>query len=129
MEPITLSIEVRNSGSVAFTDAVVVFYLDGREIEGSETDLNVEANSTATVTYKYVPKGLSSGEHSFYILNKEGGTIDGIGADHAITFYYNQGNYDLLSALMVVLVVLMLVLIVWVYRKPVKNFGKPKSRK
>lgn len=63
MEPITLSIEVRNSGSVAFTDAVVVFYLDGREIEGSETDLNVEANSTATVTYKYVPKGLSSGEH------------------------------------------------------------------
>ena len=129
IEPITLSITVHNSGSVAFTDAVVVFYLDGKLIEGSEQDLNVAANSSTTVTYKYVPKDLSSGSHTFYILNTEGGTINGIGEDYAITFYYNQGSYDLLSAFMVIMVVLMLVLIVWVYRKPVKNFGKPKSRR
>lgn len=32
-------------------------------------------------------------------------------------------------ALAILFVILMIAVIVWIYRKPVKNFGKPKSRR
>ncbi|MBE6527083.1 MAG: hypothetical protein E7Z63_04870 [Thermoplasmata archaeon] len=129
MEPIKLTVSVENTGAADLYNGKVVFYLDGELIEGSETDVSVKAGATTDVSYSYLPDGLSSGKHTYYIEATDGSVIQGIGADNKVTFYYEDGNYDWINYLMVVLIVVMLLLLVWVFRKPVKNFGKPKSRR
>ena len=32
-------------------------------------------------------------------------------------------------ALLVIVIILLIIVMAWVYRKPVKNYGKPKSRR
>lgn len=129
MQPITLSINLENTGKTDIYKSTVVFYVDGTLVEGSETEVTVAAGATTTVTYDYLPDGLSSGKHTYYIVSADETEIGGIGADHKSTFYYNQGNNDLFIYIAAIFVVLMAILLIWVFRKPVKNRGKPKARK
>ncbi|MDD4222216.1 MAG: CARDB domain-containing protein [Candidatus Methanomethylophilus sp.] len=127
--PIKLSITLENTGSLDLTDAKVYFYLDDKLIEDSKTTLTVAAGDSDTITYDYVPDGLSSGSHTFKVLPAEGSYIgiDGLGDE--TTFYYNVSSYDWASYLMAALFVVMLVILVYVMAKPVKNYGKPKARR
>ena len=129
MEPIKLTISLDNTGAADLYNGKVVFYLDGEVIEGSETEVSVNAGASTDVTYNYLPDGLSKGKHTYYIVATDGSVIDGIGADAKVTFYYEDGDYDWANYLLLVLIVVMLLLLVWVFRKPVRNFGKPKSRR
>ena len=129
IEPITLSVTINNTGSTDLYKGKVLFYLDGQAIDGSEKELNLTAGSSTTVTYDYMPTELSAGKHTYYIQAVDGTVIDGIGADNAVTFYYEQGDYSLFNYLLLLVIVILLLLLVWVFRKPVKNFGKPKSRR
>ena len=129
MQPITLSINLENTGKTDIYKSTVVFYVDDALVEGSETEVTVAAGATTTVTYNYLPDGLSSGKHTYYIVSADETEIGGIGADHKSTFYYNQGNNDLFIYIAAIFVVLMAILLIWVFRKPVKNRGKPKARK
>ncbi|MCQ2079879.1 MAG: Ig-like domain-containing protein [archaeon] len=129
MEPITLSVTVSNSGSLAVSDAPVYFYVDGKKIEDSKTTLTVAADSSATLTYKYFDKDLSSGKHTYYVLPADEAHIEGLSAENSHSFYYNQGSQDYMVYIMIVIVVLLLIVLVVVYRRPVKNYGKPKARR
>ena len=54
-------------------------------------------------------------------------SIEGLGEEH--TFYIGDNSYTWVTALLVLVIILLLFVMVWVYRKPVKNYGKPKSRR
>jgi len=129
MEPVKLTISLDNTGAADLYNGKVVFYLDGELIEGSETEVSVNAGESTDVTYSYLPDGLSHGKHTYYIVATDGSVIDGIGADDKVTFYYEDGDYNVVNYLLVILIVVMLLLLVWVFRKPVRNLGKPKSRR
>jgi hypothetical protein len=53
--------------------------------------------------------------------------ISGLGVEH--TFYSNDNDYAWLTALALIILILLLIWAYRVYRKPIKNFGKPKSRR
>ena len=129
IEPITFSVTINNTGSTDLYKGKVQFYLDGQVITDSEKEINLSAGSSTTLTYDYMPTELSAGKHTYYIQAVDGTVIDGIGADNAVTFYYKQGDYSLFNYLLLLGIVIFLILLVWVFRKPVKNFGKPKSRR
>ncbi len=126
--PLTLSVKLENTGSLAITNTTVFFYVDGKKIDDSEQKISIEAGSSETVTYKYFDKNLSSGRHTYCLMAGDTAyAIEGLGVEYE--FYYHQGDYNYMVYLMVVLLIIMIIFVVWVFRKPVKNYGKPKARR
>ncbi|MBR6871381.1 MAG: hypothetical protein IKM91_07180, partial [Candidatus Methanomethylophilaceae archaeon] len=64
-----------------------------------------------------------------WLESANGGVVDIEGLDEKHDFYVGDNDYSVYIALVVLFVILAIILLVWVYRKPVKNFGKPKSRR
>lgn len=127
-EPITLSITVANNGSLAVTDATVYFYVDGQRIDDSEQTLTVEADGTKTVTYDFFDKNLSSGKHTYSLQAGDSAyTIEGLGTEYS--FYYDQDSLDYMTYIIVFILIILIIFAIWVFRKPVKNYGKPKARR
>lgn len=127
-QPITLSVTLTNTGSLAVTNAVVYFYVDGQKITDSEQKITIEAGGNKTVTYKYFDKNLSSGKHTYSLNAGDSAyTIEGLGVEYE--FYYNQGDLNYMVYLIVLVLVILVIFAVWVFRKPVKNYGKPRSRR
>ena len=128
LSPITLSVTVSNTGSLAINNAKVYFYVDGVKVDDSEQNLSVAAGSSATVTYKYYSANLSHGEHTYYLSAGDSSyNLNGLGDKQ--TFYYEQGNMDYMNWIMILIIVILVIIGIWVYRKPVKNYGKPKARR
>ncbi len=103
--------------------------IDGERIDDSYTTVDLDKDGSTTVTYKWITDS-GNGKHSFYLEAADGGNmvkIEGLGDVH--DFYIGDNSYTWLVALMVVTVILLLLVMVWVYRKPVKNYGKPKARR
>ncbi len=133
LDPITLTVNLTNSGTLAINNAKVYLYVDGAKVADENVDdnaktLTVEAGATATLTYKYYNANLSSGAHTYYVTAGDASyTLSGL--EEEKTFYYNQGNLDYMNWIMILLIVIIAIVGVWVYRKPVKNYGKPKARR
>ena len=126
--PITLSVtlKVPSSAGVGFSNNVY-FYVDGVKCDDSEQMLTINPGETKTVQYKYYNHNLSSGKHTYYVAAGE--NVDVTGLDAKQTFYYEQSTQDYLLWIAGIIVVLMILFAVWVFRKPVKNYGKPKARR
>ncbi len=133
IDPVTLTVTLTNSGTLAINNAKVYLYVDGAKVADSMVDdnaktLTVEAGATATLTYKYYNANLSSGAHTYYVTAGDASyTLSGL--EEEKTFYYNQGNMDYMNWIMILIIVIIAIIGVWVYRKPVKNYGKPKARR
>ncbi len=133
IDPITLTVTLTNSGTLAISNAKVYLYVDGAMVDDSMVDdnaqtLSVEAGASKTLTYKYYNANLSNGEHKYYVAAGEGSyTLSGLQVEKS--FYYNQGNMDYMNWIMILIIVIVAIVGVWVYRKPVKNYGKPKARR
>lgn len=123
IEPVKLSATVENNGSID-VDATVYFFVDGKRVENSDTDLSVVAGKSATITYDFNATGLSHGKHTFYVENNDGSVHAGDG-----TFYYKQGSLDYMIYIMAIVLIIIVIAFVYVLRKPVKNYGKPKARR
>lgn len=121
--PITLSATVSNNGEVDI-DTTVYFFVDGNKVEDSATTLKVSSGSSSTITYKYYEPGLSSGQHSFYVATSDGSIVL-----EKSTFYYEDENYDWLNYIMAMIFIVVIIAFIYVVRKPVKNYGKPKARR
>ena len=129
VEPIVLSATLKNDAS-AERALTIYFVINGVQVDDSKQDVTVPANGTKEVTYDYVVKDVS--ETTFYLVADEatfGGQVSGLGPDHAHTFYVDDKSYTLVEVIAVVLLLIVVFLMIWVYRKPVKNFGKPKARR
>lgn len=129
-EPIVLSVVLNNNSNVDFTDFAVYFYVDGVFVEGSRTLTSVKAGESTTVTHEWVAESLSNGEHKFKVVAGDenvGGTGSISGGEG--TFYVGHTDYGIVNILIGILFVVLLIVVIWLYRKPVKNYGKPKSRR
>lgn len=134
VEPVVLSATVENIGSASRT-FMVYFYLeddngDWNKIDGSGKTVTVAPKATQTVTYEYVVKDIEPG--TFCIIAEDGnvgGEIQGLGTEHAHSFYTKANDYRIIEYTCVAIIVILLFVTLWIYRKPVKNLGKPKARR
>ncbi|MDO5853291.1 MAG: CARDB domain-containing protein [Thermoplasmata archaeon] len=129
VEPVTLSVTVANNSDVDLSGFGVYFYVNGEKLEDSYTTFDLEKEGSTTVTYEYVAD-LSNGQYRFSIQAADTGnlvSITGLGTEY--TFYVGDSSYTLWIALAVMVIILLAIVMVWVYRKPVRNYGKPKSRR
>ena len=129
-EPVTLTVKITNpeTSSLAITDGVFYFMLDGNKIEESKTTKSIAIGDTATFTYELLGSTLSKGKHTYSLVAADNAyNVSGLGTEH--TFYYDQGNMNAYTYLMVLLFIIVTIIAVWIYRKPVKNYGKPKARR
>ncbi|AMH93784.1 hypothetical protein AR505_0062 [methanogenic archaeon ISO4-H5] len=129
-EPVTLTVKITNpeTSSLAITDGVFYFVLDNKRIEESKTTKSIAIGDTATFTYELLGSTLSKGKHTYSLVAADNAyNVSGLGTEH--TFYYDQGNMNAYTYLMVLLFIIVTIIAVWIYRKPVKNYGKPKARR
>lgn len=129
VNPITLSVTLSNERDVPLEGYGVYFVVDGERIDDSYQTITLGKNGETTVTYKWITDS-GNGKHSFQLEAADGGnmvSIEGLGEEH--TFYIGDNSYTWVTALLVLVIILLLFVMVWVYRKPVKNYGKPKSRR
>lgn len=129
VNPITLSVTLNNESDVPLSGYGVYFVIDGERVDDSYQTIDLEKSGSTTVTYKWITDS-GDGKHSYYLEAADGGNmvkIQGLGDVH--DFYIGDNSYTWMVALLVFVVIVLLVIMVWVYRKPVKNYGKPKSRR
>lgn len=133
VEPIVLTATLKNDTSVAVTNLTVAFVIDGREmkVESDHEDMTVGANSTKTLTYKWVTDNVSGGKHTFHLKATSEGMleVDLTGLNDEQMFYVGQDDHMMLTIIFVIILIVLFIVLVWIIRKPVKNFGKPKGRK
>ena len=133
VEPIKLSVELRNNTKVNITGLTIKFVVDGKEYDATEenTNITIPANGTKTVTFDWVVDSPADGRHTFHLTTEFQGVaqaeITGIGQE--IEFFIGQESNTLVTVLMVVITLVLVIILIWVIRKPVKNFGKPKGRR
>jgi hypothetical protein len=131
VEPITLSIDITNNSNVDLKELLLDFYVDGVKVNDDPVEATVAAGSTTTVTYDYAADSISTGSHTFKVVVSDDSLIvDNItGLDENHTFYVGHSSYGWLNILMVAFLIIIVLMAVYIYRKPVKNYGKPKSRR
>lgn len=120
--PITLTAEVTNSSNVAAT-TTVSFLVDGKRVEDSETAVNdLQPGSSKTVSYEWVTT-LGEGRHTYAAVTEDGTVIkEG-------EFYVGHNDYQWATIIMGLLFVILVIVLIYIVRKPVKNYGKPKGRR
>ena len=129
VNPITLSTSISlKDPNVDLSGYGVYFWVDGEKMDDSYKTFNVSSDGTGSVSYDWVADA-ASGKHTYWLESANGGVVDIEGLDEKHDFYVGDNDYTLYIALVVLFVILAIILLVWVYRKPVKNFGKPKSRR
>lgn len=127
--PVTLKVTLKNNSDIDLTGFGVYFYIGGEKMEDSYTTVDLSKEGTASVSYDWVTDS-GNGKYSFSVQPADSGNlvnITGLGEEQ--TFYLGDSSYTVWIVLLVVIIVLLAFSLVWVYRKPVKNYGKPKSRR
>ncbi len=129
VDPITLKVTLKNNSEIDLTGFGVYFYINGEKIEDSYTTVDLSKEGTASVSYKWVTDS-GNGKYTYMVMPADSGNlvnITGLGEEQ--TFYIGDSSYTVWIVLLVVIIILLAFSLVWVYRKPVKNYGKPKSRR
>ncbi|MGN1045099.1 MAG: hypothetical protein ACI4Q9_04000 [Candidatus Methanomethylophilaceae archaeon] len=130
VDPVVLSATLKNEAD-AKRVLTVYFYVNGVKMEDSkQADIEIPANGTKTITYDYLVKDLT--DTTFYLVSDDSpmaGQISGLGPEHSHTFYVAQNSYTLIEVIAVITLIVIIALAVYVYRKPIKNYGKPKARR
>jgi hypothetical protein len=102
----------------------VMFQVDGKLVEGSEQTVEKLAfNAKKTVTYEWVTDSLGEGRHTYTLVTEDGDIIK------TGEFYLGHKDYQWATIIMGILFVILLIALIYVVRKPVKNYGKPKGRR
>ncbi|MBI0583827.1 MAG: hypothetical protein ISF22_06315 [Methanomassiliicoccus sp.] len=124
VEPVVITAQVKNSGSVTLTNVPVQFKADGAVL--NTTTVTIPANSTKTLTYNWTAGGLSNGQHTVEIVldpnNQFVRFLDG-STTFSSTFQVGGTIFGWLNIVLGLIVVLLLVLIFLSY------MGRGKKRK
>ncbi len=129
VNPIVLTVNLKaDNVTLNLEEFGVYFYIDDEKMDDSYTTITLASNGTGLVTYDWIAHPEPNSTHTFYVKSVGGeGMITGL--DEVHVFYANDNDYGGITALAFMLLILLIAAAVWVYRKPVKNFGKPKSRR
>jgi hypothetical protein len=125
--PIVLSATLVNEGG-ELVELDVWFIVNGVKIEESEQQISIGAGQERNITYNWVTESLGHGVHNVSVGAEIGILVDFLNVSPS-TFYVGQNSYSLVEALMVIIFIVLLLILVIIYRKPVKNLGKPKGRR
>jgi len=126
--PIVLSATlVNNSGTV--TSLNVWFVVDGNKVEGSDRLVTLQPGDTRTETYNWITDDLSHGRHTMTLGAEIGILNEGLIHTSESEFFIGQASHTLIEAITVIIFIVLLLILLFVYRKPVKNIGKPKARR
>lgn len=125
VNPINLKITISTDDAIEMSGGVY-FYIDGQKYDDSYATFSVAGDGTASVSYDWIADP-AKGEHEYHIAAANGQMISGL--DNKYTFYVGDNSYTLIEALVILCVIVLILFAIWIYRKPVKNFGKPKSRR
>jgi hypothetical protein len=132
VNPIKLSATIKNTGDVSLTDFVVYFKVDGKLIDDSKTLVSAAAaGGETTVSYDWVTDIISNGQHSYSIVagDENIGEYKDLILGSNSSFWVGHSDYGGVTIAMFLLLIILLIVAVYVYRKPVKNYGKPKARR
>ncbi len=94
VRPVVLSATFHNGGTTAAVNVTVSWYVD-HLLVGTSTIRQIAANGDATVTYDYLPVGLSAGEHTVTVtadLDHDGVINPARGEVATSTLFYNQAT-------------------------------------
>ncbi len=127
--PVTLKAEITNNGNVTLSSLTVSFIVDGKAVPDSETAVSdIAPGETKTATFEWVTDSLSSGKHTYKAVS-ETSMVTVTGLNQESVFYIGHDDYQIATVLVALLFVILVILLIYIYRKPVKNFGKPKGRR
>jgi hypothetical protein len=131
VKPVTLTATVYNTGDGGtIYDMEVWFEVDGVRVDGSERPITINAGSNQKVTYEWATDTLSNGAHTVTLRGQVGPNDYSVeGLNDPMAFYVGQKSYSLIETILIIMLIVMLIILFIVFRKPVKNFGKPKGRR
>jgi hypothetical protein len=129
VNPIKLTVNLKaEEVTLNLEEFGVYFFVDGQKMEDSYTTVSLAKDGTGSVSYNWIADPARGSTHTFYVeAVGETDLIKGLGEEH--TFYANDNDYSLIIALAFVILIILIVMAIWIYRKPIKNYGKPKSRR
>jgi hypothetical protein len=125
--PVVFSVTIKNTGNMAVTNIPVYFYVDSNQDPVYVARVNVSALATKVVTYNWTTTSLSAGSHvlkveidpkATFILFERGGTV------MTTTFYYNQAGFGTTNAILYVAIIVLIVAVFLVYRRPMPRKKK-----
>ncbi len=129
VDPITLKATVKNSGKtdISFN---AFFIVDGEKKDDSHQWVTVTAGGTKDVTYDYIIKDTKNIK---YCLDSEDDLIKqyvkGLGEENMKEVFTGKNDYTVITVILSIIVVVLVLVTIWVVRKPVINKGKPKARR
>jgi hypothetical protein len=129
VNPIVLTVNFKvDDMTLDLEEFGVYFYIDGEKMEDSYTTISLSANGTGKATYNWIADPDKSVSHTFYV-EAVGSTAMIEGLDEVHVFYASDNDYTWIIVLSFVVLIVLIIYAIRVYRKPVKNFGKPKARR
>lgn len=128
VDPIVLKLNLKaDNTDVSLDKFEVYFVVDGKKMEDSYTFVSFSSDGTGSASYEWIADP-SDGEHTFYVEAVSGSDmIKGLNEKH--TFYVGETSYTWLTVVIVIILIILIILAIRIYRKPIKNYGKPKSRR
>ena len=128
VNPITLKLNLKaDDVTVSLEDFGVYFYIDGEKMEDSFTTVSLAADGTGSVSYDWIAYP-ETNQHTFKVVAVGGSSIIS-GLDEEHTFYIHDADYTMIIVAAMLFVIILIILAIWIYRKPIRNYGKPKSRR
>jgi hypothetical protein len=129
VEPVVIKATIQNTGNVNVTDVPVTLqlYQDDAWTTFYETTVDVGAGKTTTFWYNWTALDLGSGEHKVRLLLDANNTIvtfEGGSSVYETTIYNDMSGYGTINTIMWLLIIVMVVILFFLWRRPVK--GKKK---
>ena len=128
VNPIVLTVNLKAEDvTLNLEEFGVYFYVDNEKIDDSYSTISLSADGTGSVSYDWIADP-EPGKHTFSVKAVGGSSmIKGLDEEH--TFYTADNDYTLVIVLSFVILIALIIWAIVVYRKPVKNYGKPKARR
>jgi hypothetical protein len=127
--PVVFSVTIKNTGNMTVTDLPVYFYVDYASNKDPihVASVTVNALSTKVVKYNWTTTSLGAGSHELRVDIDPNGTFVGFeegGKVMTTTFFYNQAGFGTTNALLYVALIVLIIAVYLVYRRPMPRKKK-----
>jgi CARDB len=124
ISPVIFTVNIRNTGNMTVSNIPVYFYVDysdSNQVPIYVANVTIDALSTKVVSYNWTTTSLGTGSHQLKVQIDPNATFisfDRGGTVQTTTFYYNQADYGTTNALLYVALIVLLIVVYLVYRRP-----------